>query len=73
MYIITVGITKYDKNGKKHDKIVLLAISKLNNIEVLIFQALIDSNISHDELVLINNDLKELSDMKEEIKYSNDK
>ena len=30
--------------------------------------ALIDSNISHDELVLVNNVLKEYDDMKEELK-----
>ena len=46
------------KKKKKHDKIVLLAKSKLNNIEALISKALIDSNISHDEFVLINNVLK---------------
>ena len=43
------------KKKKKHNKIVLLAKSKLNNMEVLIFNALIDSVISHDEYVLINN------------------
>ena len=37
---------------KKHDKIVLLAKTKLNSREVLISKALINSNISH-ELVLI--------------------
>ena len=37
---------------------VLLAKSKLNSIEVLISKKLIDSNISHDEFVLINNVLK---------------
>ena len=47
------------KKKKKYDKIVLLAKSKLNNIEALISKALIDSNISHDEFVLINNVLKE--------------
>ena len=31
---------------KKHDKIVSLAKSKLNSIEVLISNALMDSNIS---------------------------
>ena len=61
------------KKGKKHEKIVLLAKSKLNSIEVLISKALTDSNISHDELVLINNMLKEFYDMKEEIKHFNDK
>ena len=34
-----------------HDKTVLLAKSELNSIEVSISVALIDSNISHDELV----------------------
>ena len=75
--VITAGIKKYKsiikKKKKKHDKIVLLAKSKLNSIEVLISKALIDSNISHDEFVLINNVLKEFYDMKEEIKNSNNK
>ena len=75
--VITAGIKKYKsiikKKKKKHDKIVLLAKSKLNSIEVLISKALIDSNISHDEFVLINNVLKGFYDMKEEIKNYNDK
>ena len=49
------------------------AKSKLNNIEVLIYNSLIDSNISHAEFVLINNVIKEFYYMKEEIKNSNDK
>ena len=53
----------------KHDKIVLLAKSKLNSIEVLIFKALIDSNISHGEFVVINNVLQKDDGMKKEIKY----
>ena len=59
------------KKKKKHDKIVLLARSKLNSIEVLISKALINSVISHDEFVLINNVLKECNEMKEEIKILN--
>ena len=51
----------------------MLAKYKLNRIEVLLSKALIDSNISHDELILINNLLKEVYDMKEQIKKSNDK
>ena len=35
--------------------------------------ALIDSNISHDEFVLINNVLKEFYDIKEETKNTNNK
>ena len=59
---ITTGIKKYKsiikKKRKKLNKIVLLAKNKLNSIEVLISKALIDSYISHDEFVLINNVLK---------------
>ena len=68
---ITAAIKKYKsiikKNKKNHDKIVLLAKSKLNSIEVLISKALIDSVISHDEFVLINNVIKEYDKMKGEI------
>ena len=43
---ITAAIEKYKsvikKKKKKHDKIVLLAKSKLNSIEVLISKVLID-------------------------------
>ena len=53
---------------KKHDAILLLAKSELNSIEVLISKALIDSIISHDEIALINNVLKENNKMKEKIK-----
>ena len=71
---IASGMKKYKslikKKKKKHDKIVLLAKTKLNSIEVLISKALIDSNISHGEFALINNVLKEYDDMKEKIKNS---
>ena len=50
----------------KRDKILLLAESKLNSIEVLISKALIDSNISHDKFVLINNMSKEFDHIKKE-------
>ena len=42
----------------------MLAKSKLNGMEVLISKALIDSVISHDEFVLIDNVLKEYDKMK---------
>ena len=51
----------------------MLAKSKWNSIEVLISKALIDSNISNDEFVSINNVLKEHYDMKEKIKNFNGK
>ena len=49
----------------------MLAKPKLNTIEVSVSKALIDSNISHDKFVSVNNLLKEYDDMKEEIKNSN--
>ena len=54
---------------KEHDKIVLLAKTKLNNAEVLISKVLIDSNIGRDEFV--DYVLKEHNEMKEEITKSN--
>ena len=48
----------------------MLAKSKSNSIEVLVFKALIDSVISHDEFILLKNLLKECNEMKEEIKNS---
>ena len=53
----------------KHHKVVLLAKSKLNSIEILFSKALTDSNISHDEFVLLNNVLKEFCDMKKNQKF----
>ena len=44
------NITKKKKKEKEeYDKIVLLAKSKSNSIDVLISKALIDSNISHGD------------------------
>ena len=74
--VITARIKNYKsiikKKKKKHDKIILSAQSKLNSIDALISKSLIDSNISHDEFVLINNVLKGFYDMKEEIKNFNE-
>ena len=65
--IMTAGIKHYQsiikKKNKKHDKIVLLAKSKLNGTEVLISKALIDSNLVDEEFVSINNVLKEYDNM----------
>ena len=70
--VIVAGTKKYEsvikKKKKKHDKIILLTKSESNKIEVIISKALIDSNITHDEFVLINNILKKYDSMKEEIK-----
>ena len=54
VFALINGIKKYKsiiqkKKEKKHDKIVLLAKTKLNTIEVLNSKTLIDSYINHDE------------------------
>ena len=46
----------------------MLAKTKRNTIGALISRVLINSYISHDEFVLVNNVLRKYSDMKEEIK-----
>ena len=70
---VAAGFKKYEsiikKEKKKHNKIVLLAKSKLKSIEILISRVLIDSNVIHDEFVLINNVLKEYDKMKAEVKH----
>ena len=43
------SITRNKK--KKHDKILMLAKSKLNSIETLVSQALIDMEKSHEEFL----------------------
>ena len=74
---ITAEIKRYKSIIKKkkriHDKIVLFAKSQQNGIDLSISKALIDSNISHDEFILINNMLKEFYDMKKKIKNSSNK
>ena len=44
--------------------------TKLNTLEVLISKALIDSHINREEFVLVNDVLREYSDIKEAIKKS---
>ena len=46
---------------------MLLGKDKLNTIEVLISKTLIDSYISHDEFVSVNDVLREYNEMKKEI------
>ena len=71
------GIEKYKlvikKKKKNHNKTVSLAKSKLNSMEVIISKTLIDSNICHNEFVLINNVLKEFCDLKVETENFNNK
>ena len=54
----------------KCDKIVLLGKTKLHTIKVLISKALINSYISHEEFVSVNNVLKEYNKINPEIRIS---
>ena len=49
---------------KKYNKIFVLAKSKLNSIETLISQALIDLEISHKEFYKIVNEKEKYEKMK---------
>ena len=56
------------KEGKKHDKVVLLAKTELNTTELSISEALTNSHINDDKLVSVNNFLKEYYEMAEGIR-----
>ena len=50
---------------KKHNKIVMLASSKLNSIEKKISGALINNQISHEDLMTIINEQRNYRELKE--------
>ena len=56
---------------KKHNKIVMLARSKLNSIESKISKALVDNEISHEDFETIINEEKKYQELKESIRIMN--
>ena len=56
---------------KKHNKIVMLARSKLNSIENKISKALMDNEISHEDFETIINEEKKYRELKESIRMMN--
>ena len=56
---------------KKHNKIVMLARSKLNSIESKISKALIDNEISDEDFETIINEEKKYRELKENIRMMN--
>ena len=58
---------------KKDDKILMLAKSKLNSIETLVSQALIDMEISHEEFVPIFREKDKYEKMKERVRNLSEK
>ena len=73
IFSLTTGIVKKLLNitrnkKKKHDKILMLAKSKLNSIETLVSQALIDMEISHEEFNAIIREKQKYERMKENVR-----
>ena len=78
IFSLTTGIVKKLLNitrnkKKKHDKILMLAKSKLNSIETLISQALIDMEISHEEFIAIFKEKDKYEKVKENLRSENEK
>ena len=76
IFSLTTGIVKKLLNitrnkKKKHDKILMLAKSKLNSIETLISQALIDVDISHEVFITILNEKDKYEKMKDNLRSEN--
>ena len=73
IFSLTTGIVKKLLNitrnkKKKHDKILMLAKSKLDSIETLVSQALIDMEISHEEFNAIVREKQKYERMEENLK-----
>ena len=66
-----LSITRNKK--KKHDKILMLARSKLNSIATLVSLALVDIEISHEELVMIFKEEDKYEKMKENVRNVSEK
>ena len=65
-------LLKITKNKKKnHNKIVMLARTKLNSIESKISEALVNSEIGHEDFMTIINEEKKYRELKESIRMMN--
>ena len=78
IFSLTTGIVKIllsttSTNNKKHDKILMLAKSKLNSIDTLISQALTDMEISQEEYIAILKEKDKYEMMKENLRSKNEK
>ena len=72
-FLITTGIVKKffkttRSKKKKHNKIVMLARSKLNSIESKISEALTNNEISHEDFMTIINEERKYRELKESIR-----
>ena len=69
--LLLLNITRNKK--KKHHKILMLAKSKLNSIETLALQALIDMEISHEKFITILKEKDKHEKMKDNLRSENEK
>ena len=78
VFSLTTGIIKkllsiIRNKKKKHDKILMLAKSKLNSTETLVSQALINMEISNEEFNTIMEDKDKYEKMKENLRNASEK
>ena len=76
IFSLTIGIVKKllsitRNKKKKHDKILMLAKSKLNSIETLISQSLIDIEKSYEVFITIFKEKEKCQKMKENLRSEN--
>ena len=78
IFSLTTGIIKKllsitRNKKKKHNKILMLAKSKLNSIETLISQRLIDMETSHEKFITILREKVKYKKMKENVKNKSER
>ena len=78
IFSLTTGIIKKllsitRNKKKKHDKILMLAKSKLGSIKTLVYQALIDMEISHEEFNAIIREKQKYNRMKKNMRNVSEK
>ena len=78
IFSLTTGIVKKLLNitrnkKKKHDKILMLAKSKLSSIKTLISQALVDMDINPEVFITILKEKDKYEKMKENLRSENEK
>ena len=80
IFTVTTGVVKKilnitGKKKKKHNKIITLARNKLNIIETLISQALIDFDVSHEvfsKIIYEKNNYEQIKDNIRSVRSIND-
>ena len=69
--IVRKLLKKTQNKKEKHNKIIMLARSKLNSIESKVSETLINSELSHEEFMVIINEEKKYRELKESVRMMN--